>query len=122
MPTTRACWLNSRAKRPRRFAFCFALVWLVLFALVACTKANPGFVLQSISGLMPRLTFHLTDPDGRSVDASDYRGGPVLLYFGYTRCPDACPTTLSNLAAALRKVGTPAFRVHVLFVTVDPAR
>lgn len=96
---------------------CFALL-----TLAACSRADPGFVLQNISGLVPRLALRMTDQDGRWVDASDYRGGPVLLYFGYTRCPDACPITLTNLARALREVGTPAFKVHVLFVTVDPAR
>lgn len=99
-----------------------AAVWLALLALAACARAHPRFVLQDISGLMPTLAFQMTDQDGRSVSALDYRGEPVLLYFGYTHCPDVCPTTLSTLARALRELGNPAIKVHVLFVTVDPQR
>jgi protein SCO1/2 len=60
--------------------------------------------------------------DGRPVTAKDYRGRVVLLYFGYTNCPDICPTTLSDLAGVLGKLGADAADVRVLFVTVDPNR
>lgn len=59
---------------------------------------------------------------GKRVTAADFRGKVVLLYFGYTRCPDFCPTTLANIAHALRNLGRSADRVRVLFVTVDPNR
>jgi protein SCO1 len=99
-----------------------ALALLAVLALAACSSGGPHFALQNITGLLPRLKFALTDQDGRAVTATDYRGKIVLLYFGYTHCPDACPTTLTNLSEALRRLGPEASRVRVLFVTVDPAR
>jgi protein SCO1/2 len=76
-----------------------------------------------ISGVMPRLAFHLTRAsDGTRITAEDYRGKVVVLYFGYTHCPDECPTTLANLASALVRLGDGARNVRVAFVTVDPIR
>ena len=98
----------------------FAL--LATLGLGACSSGGPQFALQNVSGLLPRLKFTLTDQDGRAVTGETYRGKTVLLYFGYTHCPDACPTTLTNLSEALRRLGPDASRVRVLFVTVDPAR
>ena len=67
----------------------------------------------------PAPDLRLTDQDGRPFDLASLRGRPVLVYFGYTHCPDICPTTLADIRAALRLVDTP---VGVVFVTVDPAR
>ena len=60
--------------------------------------------------------------DGAFVNAANYRGKIVLLYFGYTHCPDECPTTLANVAVALKHLGPDAKDVRVLFVSVDPRR
>ncbi len=60
--------------------------------------------------------------DGKEVTEADYRRRIVLLYFGYTFCPDACPTTLSNIAEILTRLGPQAQHIRVLFVTVDPNR
>ena len=98
-----------------------ALAFLAL-ALPACAPRQPPFALQSVSGLLPRLQFQLTDDNGRAVTADDYRGKLVLLYFGYTQCPDACPTTLTMLASVMHRLGPQAANVRVLFVTVDPQR
>jgi protein SCO1/2 len=77
----------------------------------------------NIAGVMPPLSFSLVRAnDSARVGAGDYRGKTVLLYFGYTHCPDQCPTTLANVAAALRQLGPAAKDVRVLFVSVDPAR
>jgi len=97
-------------------------VFLVLLVLAACTRSEPPFHLQDITGLMPRLQFALTDANGRAVSADTFRGRVVLLYFGYTQCPDACPTTLAMLQQALRSLGRRADDVRVLFVSVDPQR
>lgn len=94
---------------------------LALTGLSGCSH-EPPYHLQGIGGLMPRLDFQLTDDDGRAVTAARYRGDVVLLYFGYTHCPDACPTTLAALGTALGRIGADASKVKVLFVTVDPAR
>jgi protein SCO1 len=101
-----------------------ALVLAVMsLALTACGTSEPPFALQSVGGLLPQLQFKLTDADNRPVTADDYRGKIVLLYFGYTNCPDACPTTLTTLSAVMRKLGPAnAAKMRVLFVTVDPAR
>ena len=60
--------------------------------------------------------------DGRRVTEADYRGRIVMLYFGYTFCPDVCPTTLTNVADILKRLGPDAKRVRLIFVTVDPDR
>jgi len=76
-----------------------------------------------LSGSLPPLDFTLTRAsDGKQVTAADYRGKIVLLYFGYTFCPDVCPTTLLNIGEVLKRLGPLADDVRVLFVTVDPAR
>jgi protein SCO1 len=76
-----------------------------------------------VSGSLPPLSLTMTRADdGKRVSAADYRGKIVLLYFGYTQCPDECPTTLANLARILHRLGRQARAVRVLFVTVDPKR
>jgi protein SCO1/2 len=84
--------------------------------------ANPrdaGAALQvpSIGG-----PFTLTATDGSTVTGETYRGKIMLVYFGYTSCPDACPTTLNDIAAALAELGPLADRIEPLFITVDPKR
>jgi protein SCO1 len=104
----------------RKYAFALAAASVLL--ATACGTSEPPFALPSISGLLPRLEFTLTDEDNRAVTAEDYRGKVVLLYFGYTNCPDACPTTLTTLTEVMRRLGPSAANVRVLFVTVDPQR
>jgi protein SCO1/2 len=90
--------------------------------LAACTGRDPSYALKNVTGLVSPLEFQLTDQDGQQVTAADYRHDLVLLYFGYTECPDECPTTLAMLANALRTLGPQASHVRVLFVSVDPQR
>lgn len=66
--------------------------------------------------------FHLIDDKGHEVTDADYRGRWMLVFFGYTNCPDDCPLTLQKMATALGNIGPLAERVAVLFITVDPAR
>jgi protein SCO1/2 len=78
---------------------------------------------QDISGALPGLAFNMTDATtNKPVTAADFRGKIVMLYFGYTQCPDFCPTTLTNLADVVQDLGSNADDVRVLFVTVDPGR
>jgi len=92
-----------------------------LLFLGACGDA--GFHATDISGASPRLSFTMTRADdGATVTAGDYRGKITILYFGYTHCPDVCPTTLANLTEALRLLGKDRSQVRVLFVSVDPER
>ena len=93
---------------------------LILALLLAACGRQP-FHMTDISGAMPRLSFHLTRAsDGAAVSGESYRGKVVLLYFGYTNCPDVCPATLANIAGMLAKLHSN--NVQVLFVTVDPHR
>lgn len=87
----------------------------LFLALILSACSRPGWHMTDISGSMPRLAFDLG-----GVNATQFRGKVVALYFGYTHCPDVCPTTLANLTDMLGKVNRPD--VRVLFVTVDPAR
>lgn len=66
--------------------------------------------------------FTLTATDGRAVTDQTYRGKWVLIYFGYTSCPDACPTALNNMGVALDRLGREAARLQPIFITVDPKR
>ncbi|HXY05574.1 MAG TPA: SCO family protein [Burkholderiaceae bacterium] len=77
---------------------------------------------HDVSGEDWGADFVLSDPSGRERTLRDYRGKVVLLSFGYTHCPDVCPTTLAKFAEVRRLLGADAGRVQVLFVTVDPAR
>jgi protein SCO1/2 len=85
----------------------------IALLLAGCSK--PAWHMTDISGTMPRLAFNLG-----GVTAQRFRGKVVALYFGYSHCPDVCPTTLANLTDMLGKVKSPD--VAVLFVTVDPDR
>jgi protein SCO1/2 len=90
--------------------------------LASCGPPRQGAVTD-ITGAIPALEFAMTRAnDGKQVRAADYRGKVVILYFGYTHCPDECPTTLADLASVLQRLGTKADDVRVLFVSVDPDR
>ncbi len=66
--------------------------------------------------------FHLVDQDGKQVSDQDMKGRPFLVFFGFTHCPDVCPTTLFELSQLLHALGPDADRVGALFITVDPER
>ncbi|HEY9110402.1 MAG TPA: SCO family protein [Rhodanobacteraceae bacterium] len=92
-----------------------------LFALAACAS-HPQWQLDDVQGHLPDLNFEMTNDLGQPATAATYRGQVVLLYFGYTHCPDVCPLTLVHLHTVLQKMGKAADDVRVLFVTVDPTR
>jgi protein SCO1 len=99
-------------------------IGLALGALLsACHQdQQQPWQLTDISGHMPDLSFRLTDDQGKTVTAADYRGKVTLLYFGYTHCPDVCPLTLAHLHVVMQQLGKLADGVRILFVTVDPNR
>jgi len=94
---------------------------LLLAALAAC-NAGPAFKSTDITGVDYGKSLELIDHNGRPRHLEDFRGKAVVLFFGYTHCPDVCPTTLANAAQALKALGPEADRVQVLFVTLDPER
>jgi len=101
--------------------FAVAALALVLALLAGC--ADEGWHGKNITGLMPELEFELTDEDGNGVTEAVFAGRPVAVYFGFTHCPDICPTTLARLAAASRRLPDPIREdLQLAFVSVDPAR
>jgi protein SCO1 len=90
--------------------------------LAACSPEAPKFRSTDITGADFGKELALTGHDGKPRSLADFRGKAVVLSFGYTHCPDICPTTLADIAAVMKQLGTDAARVQVLFVTVDPER
>lgn len=101
------------------------LVLLVLaFVLVSCGQGQQELQLHGTDITQSGLSgeFSLTDHEGRQRQLSDFRGKVVVVVFGYTHCPDVCPTMLLSMAGAMKLLGDKAQEVQVLFVTVDPER
>lgn len=91
--------------------------------LGACKRsAAPVFHGNDITGAQFAQDFRLTDPDGKERTLADFRGKAVAVFFGYTQCPDVCPTALSRAVEVKRLLGPDAGRFQVVFVTVDPER
>ncbi len=90
------------------------------FALSACTRE--AFQSLDVTGAGFGRDFRLADQDGRVRTLQEFRGQVVLIFFGFTQCPDVCPTALARAADALGRLGTDAQRIQVIFVTIDPER
>jgi len=92
--------------------------------LAGCEPTSPGaaFQLTDITGAPFGHGFKLTDHNGQARTLEDFRGKVVTVFFGFTHCPDVCPTTLAEMAQVMQELGPDAKRVQVLFVTVDPER
>ncbi len=106
----------------RRRAFGLLCAGTVALLLAGCNSGSKWHSVD-VSGSSPPLQFTMTRAsDGKTVTQADYRNDIVLLYFGYTNCPDFCPTTLANVATTLKRLGPEADHTRMLFVTVDPNR
>ncbi len=104
---------------PRRFLLPFALILCLAGLGVASfmiASKEPGARSPGIGG-----PFHLTSANGGEVTDADFKGHPFLVYFGYTHCPDICPTVLSQMSQILKAMGDDK-RMKALFITVDPER
>ncbi len=122
--TTTSSRQTHRVFRPKYLiAALIGLVAVVAVGWVVGAALRPyvfhGAVLQSPS---PAMNFTLTGHNGQPVSLSDFKGQVVLLYFGYTTCPDVCPTTLAELHKARNLLGSRAKDVQVMMITVDPER
>jgi protein SCO1/2 len=95
------------------------------FSLTACDKL-PGkqasFQNTDVTGLDYAKGFSLLDHTGKPRTLADYKGKVVIVFFGYTQCPDVCPTTMAEMAGVMQKLGPQADQVQVLFITLDPER
>jgi protein SCO1 len=113
--------VNEKASRAAMVLAAF-LSGLVLFfgAILFITGRAPSPIGSAAAGVGG--PFHLEDQNGKPVTDQDMKGKPFLVFFGFTHCPDICPTTLFDMSQMLRKLGPDADRTGALFITVDPAR
>jgi len=99
---------------------------LLMTLLVSCEKSQPPIPFNAIDVSWryaeKPVDFQLTDPNGKIRRLSDFKDKVVVMFFGYTHCPDICPTTLADLAQVMRLLDKDAEKVQVLFVTLDPER
>ena len=111
--------------KPRHLPRAALLLLLLVVSLLlgGCQRSEPlPLRLTNVSGHMPDLDFKLIDDHGKTVTGADYRGKVVVLYFGYTHCPDVCPLTLAHLHVVMQRLGALADGALILFVSVDPTR
>lgn len=90
--------------------------------LGACSESKPSFASIDITGANYAKGFELTDHNGKLRHLTDFSGKVVLMFFGYTQCPDVCPTTMTEMLEIKKSLGADGERLQVLFVTVDPER
>ena len=90
--------------------------------LAACSKQTPAFKAVDITGAEYATGFNLTDHNGQKRTLADFKGKAVVIFFGYTQCPDVCPTSMSELAQAKQLLGPDGDKLQGLFVSVDPER
>lgn len=110
--------------------FRFATKWIAACALLAgatgiltaCSEQKPGFQAIDVTGAAYARDFELTDHNGQLRHLADFRGKVVVMFFGYTQCPDVCPTSMTELAEVKKALGKDGEKLQGLFVTVDPAR
>lgn len=109
--------------RFRRLSAALAAI-AILLAVAACTDQAeaPRFKLVDVTGAAFGKELALTDHNGQRRTLADFRGKAVTVFFGFTHCPDVCPTTLGEMAVVMKELGADAGRLQVLFVTVDPER
>lgn len=112
--------MDARCDLHRR-ACLLASVWIpTLVGLPACSRAS--FQSLEVTDATYAREFHLSDPDGRVRTLTDFQGQVVLLFFGFTQCPDVCPTALTRAARVEELLGAQADKLQVIFVTIDPER
>jgi protein SCO1 len=100
------------------------LAFMVMTGLLASCQqgGSASFIGTDLTGTQFGKPLSLTDHTGKLRNMNDFKGKVVVLFFGYTHCPDVCPTTMSDLKQTMRLLGDKANDVQVLFVTVDPER
>ena len=96
----------------------------LLGGLAGCDRpsSKAAFFSTDVTGADYGKSLSLTDQNGQARTLADFKGKVVVLFFGFTQCPDVCPTTLAAMAAVMKELGTDAARVQVVLVTLDPER
>lgn len=113
---------SHRVTAVRSAALMLATSALALLALTACAPPPPPFNATEVKGIDYGRGLGIADTEGRIRRLEDFKGEVTLVFFGFTRCPDVCPTTLLRLRQARAAVGPDADKVRVLLVSVDPER
>lgn len=103
-------------------ALLLGLATCLAVSLAGCSPEQTRFNATDVTGAAWGSDFHLTDAAGKPRQLADFKGKAVALFFGYTQCPDVCPTTMSKLHEVMGQLGDEAKQVQVLFVTLDPER
>ena len=93
-----------------------------VLALNACKPADVSFKHTDLTGLSYAQGFSLQDTQGKLRTLIDFKGKLVVVFFGYTQCPDVCPTTLQEMAQVMQKLGDQASKVQMIFISLDPER
>ncbi|WP_271008524.1 SCO family protein [Paucibacter sp. B51] len=120
--------LPSPTGLSRRSLAATGLAFALLGSLAACDQLGLGgssklaFKGVDLTGAEYARNLNLPDQDGRSRSLADFKGKVVVVFFGYTQCPDVCPTTMAELAEVKRSLGADGERVQGVFVSVDPER
>jgi protein SCO1 len=110
---------NTSRMLPVLAAFLGGLV-VFFAAILLITGQAPSPISSAVAAVGG--PFHLEDQDGKAVTDQDMKGKPFLVFFGFTHCPDVCPTTLFDMSRLMRQLGPDADRTGALFITVDPER
>ena len=111
----------QRSSRTTTFLGRLAAVAAALF-FAACAPERPSFNSVDVTGAEFGRELALTDHTGKPRTLADFKGKVVAVFFGYTRCPDVCPTTLAEMKLVKERLGPDGDRLQVLFVTIDPER
>jgi protein SCO1/2 len=106
----------------RRFLMIAAGLAVVVFAYATYELEANGPAPSAQSSIQMGGPFHLVDQNGRPVSDHDLLGKPTVMFFGFTYCPDVCPTTLADMTAWLKALGPDAEKFNVVYVTIDPER
>lgn len=113
--------MSSRTALTRR-SLLGATLGVIGLSIAGCSEPAASFTGIDITGADYATGFSLTDHNGQPRTLADFKGKVVVLFFGFTQCPDVCPTTMSELAEAKRLLGADADRLQGLFVSIDPER
>lgn len=105
-----------------RWLACGALLAGALAGLSGCSEPGPGFTAINLTGADYARDFNLIDHNGQPRSLKDFRGKIVMMFFGYTQCPDVCPTSMVEMATIKQLMGPDGDKLQALFVTVDPER
>jgi len=115
-------FINFSAVSRRRTLLTSVTAMVAAAALSACSPDKPQFKSIDITGADYANGFSLSDHNGVQRSLQDFKGKVVVVFFGFTQCPDVCPTALTELAEVKRKLGSQGDRLQGIFITVDPER